>query len=150
MIKISIAALNNDRTTNLHTRSLKYGKLENGILVSVHNKLVICFYVCRKKNIFSFKLRRQKHHFVKLDCGVFLILAHNGNIWISEKENNQTKELENQKNKEKEQTSSNETREKMAKVLFVLSTSVKKKKFLDQKYFEIAEYRINRDNDRYY
>ena len=33
-------ALNNDRTTNLHTRSLKYGKLENGILVSVHNKLV--------------------------------------------------------------------------------------------------------------
>jgi exosome complex component RRP4 len=38
--EILIPALNNDRTTNLHTRSLKYGKLENGILVSVHNKLV--------------------------------------------------------------------------------------------------------------
>jgi exosome complex RNA-binding protein Rrp4 len=69
------------------------------------------------------KLRRQKHHFVKLDCGVFLILAHNGNIWISERENNQTREFENQKNKEI--TTSNETKEKMAKVFKIRILSLK-------------------------
>jgi len=116
--------VNNDRTINLHTRSLKYGKLENGILASVHNKLVFKKKEKKNDNILK-KLRRQKHHFVKLDCCVFLILAHNGNIWISEKENNQSKEKENNQNKELENLKTNEKekiselleiREKMAKV----------------------------------
>jgi len=33
-------AINKDKTVNLHTRSLKYGKLTNGLLVEVFNKLI--------------------------------------------------------------------------------------------------------------
>ncbi len=33
-------ALNADKTINLHTRSLKYGKLENGFLKIVNHKLI--------------------------------------------------------------------------------------------------------------
>jgi len=60
---------------SLHTRSLKYGKLRNGQLVTVPPILV----------------RRLKSHFLTLPCGVDLILALNGYIWVSKhvKENEQ-------------------------------------------------------------
>lgn len=38
--RLLFKAINKDKTANLHTRSLKYGKLENGFLVEVFNKLV--------------------------------------------------------------------------------------------------------------
>ena len=62
-----VHSINNDKSVNLHTRSLKYGRLENGILINVHNKLI----------------KRQKHHFVKLRCGVSIIFSHNGVLWLS-------------------------------------------------------------------
>ncbi|KAA1468912.1 hypothetical protein DENSPDRAFT_772098 [Dentipellis sp. KUC8613] len=64
-----------DGAMSLHTRSLKYGKLRNGQLVTVPPILV----------------RRLKSHFYTLPCGVDLILGLNGYIWVSKhvKENEQ-------------------------------------------------------------
>lgn len=50
----------------LHTRSLKYGKLENGIFISVIPQLV----------------KRSKKHFHHLPCGVDILLGSNGYIWV--------------------------------------------------------------------
>ncbi|KAJ6588704.1 exosome complex exonuclease rrp4 [Mycena capillaripes] len=64
-----------DGAMSLHTRSLKYGKLRNGQLVTIPPILV----------------RRLKSHFITLPCGVDLILGLNGYIWVSKhiKENEQ-------------------------------------------------------------
>ncbi|GBE86532.1 exosome complex exonuclease rrp4 [Sparassis latifolia] len=56
-----------DGAMSLHTRSLRYGKLRNGQLVTVPPVLI----------------RRLKSHFLSLPCGVDLILGLNGYIWIS-------------------------------------------------------------------
>ncbi|KAH7105943.1 hypothetical protein BKA62DRAFT_747802 [Auriculariales sp. MPI-PUGE-AT-0066] len=56
-----------DGTMSLHTRSLRYGKLRNGQLVTVPPVLV----------------RRLKSHFIALSCDVDLILGLNGRIWVS-------------------------------------------------------------------
>lgn len=56
-----------DGAMSLHTRSLKYGKLRNGQLVTVPPVLV----------------RRLKSHFIALPCGVDLILGLNGRVWVS-------------------------------------------------------------------
>ncbi|XP_075210502.1 exosome complex component Rrp4 isoform X2 [Lycorma delicatula] len=55
-----------DGTLLLHARSLKYGKLSQGVLVKVYPGLI----------------KRCKTHFQKLACGVSLILGNNGFIWI--------------------------------------------------------------------
>lgn len=67
MIILFLLAVNRDKTVNLHTRSLKYGKLENGFLVEVFNKLV----------------KTQTNHFKLLACGVNIIFSHNGKIWLN-------------------------------------------------------------------
>ncbi|KAH9933375.1 uncharacterized protein B0H18DRAFT_983373 [Fomitopsis serialis] len=56
-----------DGAMSLHTRSLRYGKLRNGQLVTVPPALI----------------RRLKSHFLSLPCGVDLILGLNGYIWVS-------------------------------------------------------------------
>jgi len=56
-----------DGAMSLHTRSLRYGKLRNGQLVTVAPILV----------------RRLKSHFISLPCGIDLILGLNGYIWVS-------------------------------------------------------------------
>ncbi|KAF9820864.1 hypothetical protein IEO21_01091 [Rhodonia placenta] len=56
-----------DGAMSLHTRSLRYGKLRNGQLVTVPPALI----------------RRLKSHFISLPCGVDLILGLNGYIWVS-------------------------------------------------------------------
>ncbi|KAH9946041.1 exosome complex exonuclease rrp4 [Epithele typhae] len=56
-----------DGAMSLHTRSLRYGKLRNGQLVTIPPILI----------------RRLKSHFVSLPCGVDLILGLNGYIWVS-------------------------------------------------------------------
>ncbi|KAF5362122.1 hypothetical protein D9756_002647 [Leucocoprinus leucothites] len=56
-----------DGAMSLHTRSLRYGKLRNGQLVTAPPILV----------------RRLKTHFIVLPCGVDLILGLNGYIWVS-------------------------------------------------------------------
>lgn len=56
-----------DGSLSLHTRSLKYGKLSQGVLVSVAPALI----------------KRRKNHFHNLPCGVSVIIGNNGYIWIS-------------------------------------------------------------------
>jgi len=51
----------------LHTRNLKYGKLEDGQFISVPPSLI----------------KRSKQHFMSLSCGVDVILGMNGYVWIS-------------------------------------------------------------------
>lgn len=61
--------INRDGTILLHTRNTKYGKLENGIFISVQSILIT----------------HLSQHFITLDCGVDIILGKNGYIWITEK-----------------------------------------------------------------
>lgn len=56
-----------DGSLSLHTRSLKYGKLSQGILVTVNHSLI----------------KRRKNHFHNLPCGVSVIIGNNGYIWVS-------------------------------------------------------------------
>jgi len=55
----------------LHTRSMKYGKLGQGVLVKVSCALV----------------KRRKAHFFNLPIGASIILGCNGYIWISDVKN---------------------------------------------------------------
>ncbi|TFK63262.1 hypothetical protein BDN72DRAFT_776108 [Pluteus cervinus] len=75
LLVAEVQAFFSDGAMSLHTRSLKYGKLRNGQLVTVPPILV----------------RRLKSHFLTLPCGVDLILGLNGYIWVSKhvKENEQ-------------------------------------------------------------
>lgn len=57
-----------DGSVALHTRSLRYGKLEAGQFVTVQPELV----------------KRAKKHFHQLPCGVHTILGNNGYIFIAE------------------------------------------------------------------
>lgn len=67
LISAEVQQINQDGGIALHTRSLKYGKLENGQLVSVPPVLI----------------RRLKQHVVSLpDTGVDVILGTNGSVWI--------------------------------------------------------------------
>jgi exosome complex component RRP4 len=78
LLVAEVQAFFSDGAMSLHTRSLKYGKLRNGQLVTVPSILV----------------RRLKSHFISLPCGVDLILGLNGYIWVSKhvKDNDQGEE----------------------------------------------------------
>lgn len=67
LISAEVQSIFSDGSLSLHTRSLKYGKLSQGVLVKVFPSLV----------------KRMKTHFHRLVCGASIILANNGNIWIS-------------------------------------------------------------------
>ncbi|KIM88208.1 hypothetical protein PILCRDRAFT_814112 [Piloderma croceum F 1598] len=67
LLVAEVQAFFSDGAMSLHTRSLKYGKLRNGQLVTIPPILV----------------RRLKSHFISLPCGVDLILGLNGYIWVS-------------------------------------------------------------------
>lgn len=68
LISADVHSIYADGAIALHARSLKYGKLENGMFVSVPPSL----------------MKRLKQHFVSLPCGVDVILGNNGYIWITE------------------------------------------------------------------
>ncbi|KAF2898522.1 hypothetical protein ILUMI_07654 [Ignelater luminosus] len=55
-----------DGSLSLHTRSLKYGKLSQGVLLKVFPSLI----------------KRSKTHFHNLPVGASIILGNNGFIWI--------------------------------------------------------------------
>ncbi|KAL4436056.1 hypothetical protein ABPG74_022291 [Tetrahymena malaccensis] len=107
-----VHSINKDKTANLHTRSLKYGKLENGFLVEVFNKLV----------------KTQTNHFKKLQCGINIIFSHNGKIWL----NNISREgiIKEQKEVEKKQYSFEERQ-----ALSIISNLLK---LLDQQNIKIS------------
>ncbi|CAM9279056.1 unnamed protein product [Phaeothamnion confervicola] len=67
LISAEVQQIMNDGSIALHTRSLKYGKLENGQLLVVPQVLV----------------RRLRQHNVSLPVGVDVILGTNGYIWIT-------------------------------------------------------------------
>ena len=67
LVSAEVQSINADGVISLHSRSLKYGKLENGQLVIVPSSLV----------------RRLPQHYVSLPNGVDVILGKNGYIWIT-------------------------------------------------------------------
>lgn len=67
LVSAEVHSLQHDGSLSLHARSQKYGKLENGMLAVVPPYLI----------------RRLKHHFVSLPCGVDAIIGVNGHIWIT-------------------------------------------------------------------
>lgn len=68
LVSAEVQNVMSDGTLSLHTRSLKYGKLGQGVLVKVFPSLV----------------KRRKTHFHNLPCGASIILGNNGYIWISQ------------------------------------------------------------------
>eukprot|EP00729_Bicosta_minor_P009618 gene9618-17642_t len=71
VISCEVQTLFQDGALSLHTRSLKYGKLERGSFVEVSPVLV----------------KRCKNHFHLLPCGVGIVLGNNGYIWVGDGEN---------------------------------------------------------------
>ena len=67
LVSAEIQAFFQDGSMSLHTRSLMYGKLTNGVLVSVMPTL----------------MKRLKQHFHSFDFGVHCIFGMNGYIWVS-------------------------------------------------------------------
>uniref|UniRef100_A0A672J511 Uncharacterized protein n=1 Tax=Salarias fasciatus TaxID=181472 RepID=A0A672J511_SALFA len=65
-IPAEVQSVFSDGALSLHTRSLKYGKLGQGVLVQLSPSLV----------------KRQKTHFHNLPCGASVILGNNGFVWL--------------------------------------------------------------------
>ncbi|KAJ8921453.1 hypothetical protein NQ315_003071 [Exocentrus adspersus] len=72
LISAEVQSVHSDGSLSLHTRSLKYGKLAQGVLVKVFPSLI----------------RRSKTHFHNLPIGASVILGNNGFIWICPTINN--------------------------------------------------------------
>lgn len=68
LVSAEVQEQRNDGTVALHTRSMRYGKLEGGQFVVVQSELV----------------KRAKKHFHELPCGVHAILGNNGYIFLSQ------------------------------------------------------------------
>eukprot|EP00466_Bigelowiella_natans_P019848 jgi/Bigna1/39934/e_gw1.37.28.1 len=67
LISAEVQKIMNDGAISLHTRNLKYGKLHNGIFLSVPASLI----------------KRCKQHFHHIaEIGLDLILGNNGYIWL--------------------------------------------------------------------
>ncbi|CAH2316017.1 exosome complex component RRP4 [Pelobates cultripes] len=66
LISAEVQAVYSDGALSMHTRSLKYGKLGQGVLVQVSPSLI----------------KRRKTHFHNLPCGASIILGNNGFIWL--------------------------------------------------------------------
>ncbi|XP_018332099.1 exosome complex component RRP4 [Agrilus planipennis] len=73
LISAEVQNVHSDGSLSLHTRSLKYGKLSQGVLVKVFPSLI----------------KRSKTHFHNLPVGISIILGNNGFIWICPPINNE-------------------------------------------------------------
>lgn len=67
LLVAEVQQLFSDGAASLHTRSLKYGKLRNGLFISIPPMLVV----------------RSKAHMYSLGGGVHCILGTNGFVWVS-------------------------------------------------------------------
>ena len=67
LVSAEVQAFFQDGSMSLHTRSLMYGKLQNGVLVEVTPTL----------------MKRLKQHFHAFDFGVHAIFGMNGYVWVS-------------------------------------------------------------------
>jgi len=66
LVSAEVQAFFQDGSMSLHTRSLKYGKLQGGVLVEVAPSL----------------MKRLKQHFHTFDFGVAAIFGLNGYVWV--------------------------------------------------------------------
>lgn len=98
LLNCEVQSLFNDGAASLHTRSLKYGKLRNGMFIKVSPKLII----------------RTKNHLHDLPGGVSVIIGVNGYCWVSK-----TKIISNIK----EQSTSSSTTQQMESKLAANSNS---------------------------
>ncbi|XP_069121520.1 exosome complex component RRP4-like [Argopecten irradians] len=76
LISAEVQSVFSDGALSLHTRSLKYGKLSQGQLVSISPSLI----------------KRRKTHFHNLPCGASIILGNNGYVWICPTINEETEQ----------------------------------------------------------
>lgn len=67
LLNAEVQSIFSNGSASLHTRSLKYGKLRNGIFLKVPSSLVI----------------KQKNHLYNFPGNVSIILGVNGHIWLS-------------------------------------------------------------------
>ncbi|GAB6026232.1 Exosome complex component RRP4 [Chamberlinius hualienensis] len=66
IISAAVYQVHSDGSLSLHTRSLKYDKLTQGVLIRVNSSLI----------------KQQKTHFHSFSNAVAVILGNNGQIWI--------------------------------------------------------------------
>lgn len=66
IISCEVATLFRDGGMSIQTRSQKYGKLENGVMIQVP----------------PHSIQRARRHFESLSCGADLVLGLNGYVWI--------------------------------------------------------------------
>ncbi|XP_056146948.1 exosome complex component RRP4 [Lampris incognitus] len=66
LISAEVQSVYSDGVLSLHTRSLKYGKLGQGVLMKFSPSLI----------------KNQKTHFHNLPCGASVILGKNGFVWL--------------------------------------------------------------------
>jgi len=76
LISAEVQQIHSDGALALHTRSVKYGKLLNGQMVTIPSVLI----------------KRVKNHFYSFSFGVDVILGNNGNIWITTESSKDTTE----------------------------------------------------------
>ncbi|CAI8022787.1 Exosome complex component RRP4 [Geodia barretti] len=77
LISAEVQQVFSDGSLSLHTRSLKYGKLKKGCLITVPPSLV----------------KRCKNHFHNMLCGASVIIGNNGYVWISSMEVDQEDQI---------------------------------------------------------
>lgn len=80
LLNCEVQTLFHDGSASLHTRSLKYGKLKNGIFLEVPRSLII----------------RSKNHSFVLQGNVSIILGVNGYIWIYKTPNSTNSQINSQ------------------------------------------------------
>jgi exosome complex component RRP4 len=68
LVSAEVQNVLSDGSLSIHARSLRYGKLENGVLITVPSALV----------------KRMKQHFISLpkEVGIDMLVGCNGYIWI--------------------------------------------------------------------
>lgn len=74
LLNAEVQSVFSNGSASLHTRSLKYGKLRNGIFLKVPSSLII----------------KQKNHSYNLPGNISIILGVNGYIWLSKTASTQT------------------------------------------------------------
>ncbi|CAG4925789.1 unnamed protein product [Colias eurytheme] len=117
LISAEVQSIFSDGSLALHTRSLKYGKLSQGVLVKVFPSLI----------------RRRKNHFHNLPCGISIIVGNNGFIWISpqQQEHNMAVEEDRDDSETYLQPISRSDREAIARLKNCIAALVASKMMLD-------------------
>jgi exosome complex component RRP4 len=88
LVSAEVQSVHHDGSLSLHTRSMKYGKLDGGQLVCVPQALI----------------KRCKQHFLDLPTGVNMILGNNGYVWLSRSLTEAERAAKDARDKEEDQS----------------------------------------------